>query len=69
MSREIIDNLASNSKLEAEKHFANSISDKVGKAWEGKRRELSSTFVNQEAKKDEENWWTLSKLSFWERWT
>tara|TARA_R100001163_G_C5026490_1_gene167880 strand:- start:354 stop:521 length:168 start_codon:yes stop_codon:yes gene_type:complete len=55
MSREIIDSIASNSNLEAEKHFANSISDKVGKALEGKRRELSSTFVNQEAKKDEEN--------------
>jgi len=55
MSREIIDSIASNSNLEAEKHFGASVSNKVGKALEGKRRELSSTFVNQEAKKDEEN--------------
>ena len=41
--------------MKDKKAYANSISDKVGKALEGKRRELSSTFVNQEAKKDEEN--------------
>jgi hypothetical protein len=54
MSREIIDSIASNSNLEAEKHFGASVSNKVGKALEGRRRELSKTFVNQEVK-DEEN--------------
>ena len=68
MSREIVDNIASGSNLEAEAQFDNSMISKVGKALESKRRELSNAFVNHEVK-NEENWWTLSKYSFWERWT
>ena len=49
MSREIIDSIASGENLEAEAHFGNAMVDKVGKALEVKRQELSKTFVNQEA--------------------
>ncbi len=54
MSREIVDNIASGSNLEAEAHFSNSMVDKVSKALEGKRKDLSSTFVNKEVKNEED---------------
>tara|TARA_E500000305_G_scaffold50755_1_gene39819 strand:+ start:19 stop:183 length:165 start_codon:yes stop_codon:yes gene_type:complete len=53
MSREIIDNIASGSNLEAEAQFDNSMISKVGKALESKRRELSNAFVNHEVENEE----------------
>ena len=53
MSREIVDNIASGSNLEAEAQFDNSMISKVGKALESKRRELSNAFVNYEVENEE----------------
>ena len=53
MSREIIDSIAMGSNLEAEAQFNNSMINKVGKALESKRKEVSNAFVNHEVKNEE----------------
>tara|TARA_R110000744_G_scaffold91770_2_gene177985 strand:- start:118 stop:282 length:165 start_codon:yes stop_codon:yes gene_type:complete len=53
MTREIIDSIAMGSNLEAEAQFDDSMINKVGKALESKRKELSNTFVNHEVKNEE----------------
>ena len=47
MSREFVDAIALDDRLEAEKIFTQTMADKVGNSLEVKRAELSNTFVNQ----------------------
>ena len=45
MSREFIDAIASDDRLDAEKIFTQTMAGKIGDSLEVKRRELSNTFV------------------------
>lgn len=54
MSREFVDSLVTDNKVEAEGHFKTALAGKVGDALELKRREISKAFVgNQEVEADE----------------
>ena len=56
MSREFIDAIASDDRLEAEKIFTHTMADKVGHSLEIKRTELANTFVKtMEVETEEEN--------------
>ena len=57
MSKEIIDAIASGDNLDAETHFKNALSQRVGDALEKKREEVANTMVTQhipEVEEDEE---------------
>ena len=54
MSREFVDAIALDDRLEAEKVFTQSMATKVGDTLEVKRKELSNTFVNSVSKDTEE---------------
>ena len=57
MTREIIDAIASGDNLDAETHFKNALSQRVGDALEKKREEVANTMVTQhipEVEKDED---------------
>ena len=43
--RDFVDSIASGDNLEAETHFNNALSQKVGDALETKRMEVANTFV------------------------
>ena len=47
MSKEIIDAIASGDNLDAETHFKNALSQRVGDALEKKREEVANTMVTQ----------------------
>ena len=54
MSREFIDAIASDDRLDAEKIFTQTMAGKIGDSLEVKRRELSNTFVKVAAMGTEE---------------
>ena len=54
MSREFIDAIAADDRLDAEKIFTQTMAGKIGDSLEGKRRELSNTFVKAAAMGTEE---------------
>ena len=54
MSREFVDAIALDDRLEAEKVFTQGMASKVGDTLEVKRKELSNTFVNSVSKDTEE---------------
>ena len=54
MSREFVDSIVDDNKIEAEGHFKTALAAKVGDALELKRREVSKSFVgNQEVEAEE----------------
>ena len=54
MSREFIDAIASDDRLDAEKIFTQTMAGKIGDSLEVKRRELSNAFVKAAAMGTEE---------------
>ena len=54
MSREFIDAIAADDRLDAEKIFTQTMAGKIGDSLEVKRRELSNTFVKAAALGTEE---------------
>tara|TARA_B100000424_G_scaffold246908_1_gene218926 strand:- start:395 stop:589 length:195 start_codon:yes stop_codon:yes gene_type:complete len=55
MSKEIIDAIASGDNLDAETHFKNALSQRVGDALEKKREEVANTMVTQHIPEVEED--------------
>ena len=55
MTREIIDAIASGDNLDAETHFKNALSQRVGDALEKKREEVANTMVTQHIPEVEED--------------
>ena len=55
MSKEIIDAIASGDNLDAEPHFKNALSQRVGDALEKKREEVANTMVTQHIPEVEED--------------
>ena len=55
MSKEIIDAIASGDNLDAETHFKNALSQRVGAALEKKREEVANTMETQHIAEDEED--------------
>ena len=55
MSKEIIDAIASGDNLDAETHFKNALSQRVGDALEKKRDEVANTMVTQHIPEVEED--------------
>ena len=55
MSKEIIDAIASGDNLDAETHFKNELSQRVGDALEKKREEVANTMVTQHIPEVEED--------------
>ena len=55
MSKEIIDAIASGDNLDAETHFKNALSQRVGDALEKKREEVAKTMVTQHIPEVEED--------------
>ena len=54
MSREFVDAIVSDDRLEAEKVFTQAMADKVGNSLEVKRTELASTFVKTVATEEDD---------------
>ena len=54
MSREFVDAIALDDRLEAEKIFTQTMADKVGNSLEVKRTELASTFVKSVAVEEDD---------------
>ena len=54
MSREFIDAIAADDRLDAEKIFTQTMAGKIGDSLEVKRRELSNTFVKTMTPETEE---------------
>ncbi len=48
MSKEFVDAIVVDNKVEAEEHFKTALAAKVGDSLELKRRELSKTFVGKQ---------------------
>ena len=55
MSKEVIDAIASGDNLDAETHFKNALSQRVGDALEKKREEVANTMVTQHIPEVEED--------------
>ena len=55
MSKEIIDAIASGDNLDAETHFKNALSQRVGDVLEKKREEVANTMVTQHIPEVEED--------------
>lgn len=69
-TKDIIDSLANNDVVDAEKAFKEVMSQKVGDALEIKRREVANSFVKSTPTEieDVEIWWHVHTL-FREGWT
>ena len=68
MSREFVDAIALDDRLEAEKIFTQTMADKVGNSLEVKRAELSNTFVKTVAVEEDDEVWHSIWVYCRERW-
>ena len=55
MTKEVVDAIASGDNLDAETHFKNALSQRVGDALEKKREEVANTMVTQHIPEVEED--------------
>tara|TARA_B100001013_G_C24551609_1_gene418854 strand:- start:557 stop:718 length:162 start_codon:yes stop_codon:yes gene_type:complete len=53
MSREFVNSIVDDNKIEAEDHFKTALASKVGDALELKRREISKSFVGNQVAEEE----------------
>ena len=68
MSKEFVKAIISDNNIEAEKAFNDSISAKVGRALETRRKEISQSIVSTNMIKNEKNWrniWIYGSREGW----